>query len=61
MNIEDPAQRYVIASELHGQIQDAFNEQGVQILSPHYLDKAEEPVVVPKEDWTPPPADPDAV
>ena len=41
-------------------IQDAFNEQGVQILSPHYLDKAEEPVVVPKEGWRPPPTDPES-
>jgi small-conductance mechanosensitive channel len=57
VNIDDPAQRYVISSDLHGQIQDAFNEHGVQIMSPHYRDKAEEPVVVPKEGWAPPPAD----
>jgi small-conductance mechanosensitive channel len=60
VSIDDPAQRYIISSELHGQIQDAFNEQGVQILSPHYLDKAEAPVVVPKEDWAPPPTDPES-
>ena len=56
VNIEKPESRYRVASDLHGQIQDAFNEHGVQILSPHYLDKAEEPVVVEPEDWTPPPA-----
>ena len=60
MNIDDPAARYAISSELHGQIQDAFNEHGVQILSPHYRDKAEEPVVVPKEGWSPPPVDPES-
>jgi small-conductance mechanosensitive channel len=30
---EVPAQ---IISELHGNIQDAFNEAGLEILSPHY-------------------------
>ena len=57
VNIDDPAKRYVVSSDLHGQIQDVFNEHGVQIMSPHYLDKAEEPVVVPREGWSPPPAD----
>jgi small-conductance mechanosensitive channel len=57
VSIDDPADRYIISSELHGLIQDAFNEHGVQILSPHYLDKAEEPVVVAKEGWAPPPAE----
>lgn len=55
VGIDDPADRYILASELHGLIQDAFNEHGVQILSPHFLDKAEEPVVVAKEKWAPPP------
>jgi small-conductance mechanosensitive channel len=57
VGIDDPADRYIVSSDLHGLIQDAFNEHGVQILSPHYLDKAEEPVVVPKDRWSPPPAD----
>ena len=57
VTIDNPADRYIISSELHGLIQDAFNEHGVQILSPHYLDRAEEPVVVPKEGWAPPPAE----
>lgn len=59
VNIDDPADRYAVASELHGQIQDAFNEFGVQILSPHYLDRAEEPVVIPKDKWVEPPAEPE--
>jgi small-conductance mechanosensitive channel len=58
-NIDDPKRQYVILSELHGHIQDVFNEHDVQIMSPHYLDRAEEPVVVPKENWTLPPAESD--
>ena len=60
VTIDDPADRYIISSELNGLIQDAFNEHGVQIMSPHYLDKAKVPVVVPKDGWTPPPADPES-
>ncbi|HSE67871.1 MAG TPA: mechanosensitive ion channel family protein, partial [Gemmatimonadales bacterium] len=57
---EDPAQRVFILSELHTNIQDAFNEQGVQILSPHFLLQPDHPVVVPRERWWCPPADPKA-
>jgi small-conductance mechanosensitive channel len=46
-----PAERYVILSDLHGQIQDAFNDAGVQIMSPHFVAQPAEPVVVPKERW----------
>ena len=59
VHIDDPADRYLTASELHGQIQDAFNEHGVQILSPHYRDRAEEPVVIPEDRWVEPPAEPE--
>lgn len=58
ISIDNPAERYIVASELNGLIQDAFNEHGVQILSPHFLDKAEEPVVIPKDGWVKPPAGP---
>ena len=58
-NIAVPERQYVILSDLHGHIQDVFNEHDVQIMSPHYLDRAEEPVVVPKEKWTLPPAESD--
>ena len=57
-NINEPRDRYIILSELHGHIQDVFNEHDVQIMSPHYLDQATEPVVVARENWSPPPADP---
>lgn len=47
-----------IYSELHKNIQDSFNEYGVQIMSPHYLGDPAEMKIVPKEDWYKPPARP---
>jgi small-conductance mechanosensitive channel len=41
---------------LHAQIQDRFNEFGVQIMSPHYLGDPARPKVVPKADWFSAPA-----
>lgn len=49
--IPNPEQRYLILSELHAQIQDAFNEYGVQIMSPHFEMQPHGAVVVPKSDW----------
>lgn len=42
-----------VLSELNGQIQDAFNEAGIQIMSPHYFDDKAEPMVVPRDRWFP--------
>jgi small-conductance mechanosensitive channel len=53
---EAPAQRALAISELHANIQDVFNEYGVQIMSPHYLGDPEHPQVVPKERWFEAPA-----
>ena len=53
--IKQPEQRYTILSELHGQIQDAFNEYGVQIMSPHFEAQPETAIVVPESDWHKPP------
>ena len=36
---------------LHANIQDVFNEFGVQIMSPHYENDPSEKVWVPKEQW----------
>jgi small-conductance mechanosensitive channel len=47
-----------IYSELHRNIQDVFNEYGVQIMSPAYRDDPGQPKVVPKERWYAPPASP---
>jgi small-conductance mechanosensitive channel len=38
---EEPAKRVFVLSELHTNIQDAFNEHGVQILSPHFMSQPE--------------------
>ena len=35
--VERPAQRVDMLSRLHANIQDVFNEHGVQIMSPHYM------------------------
>jgi small-conductance mechanosensitive channel len=39
-------------------IQDAFNEQGVQIMSPHYEIDPEQPAIVPRDQWYAAPATP---
>jgi hypothetical protein len=38
------------------QIQDAFNELGVQITPPHFENQPEQRVFVPRESWNPNPA-----
>jgi small-conductance mechanosensitive channel len=57
-----PAERPLVRAEvlhhLHANIQDVFNEYGVQIMSPHYMMDPKEPQVVPKEKWYAPPAKP---
>jgi small-conductance mechanosensitive channel len=45
-------------SHLHKNIQDAFNEYGVQIMSPNYLGDRSVPTLVPKDRWYLPPAKP---
>jgi len=46
-------------SELHANIQDAFNEFGVQIMLPYMDMSAHNAVVVPPSKWYAPPATPD--
>jgi small-conductance mechanosensitive channel len=45
-----------ILSELHQNVQDVFNECGVQIMSPHFETQPEQTVVVPKSKWHASPA-----
>jgi small-conductance mechanosensitive channel len=45
-------------SELHANIQDAFNEFGVQILSPHFEAQPSDTITVPKSKWFSAPAKP---
>ena len=56
-----PRPRAEVLSALHTQIQDVFNEYGVQIMSPHYLGDPAIAKVVPPQDWYAAPArDPQA-
>jgi small-conductance mechanosensitive channel len=56
--IEHAAQRIEMLSRLHANIQDVFNEHGVQIMSPHYMTETSAPQVVPKARWYASPAKP---
>ena len=51
-----PRPRAEVLSNLHANIQDVFNEHGVQIMSPHYMLDPHEPKVVPKAKWYAAPA-----
>ena len=48
------SQRAEVLATLHANIQDVFNEYGVQIMSPHYMADTAEPQVVPPGPWSPP-------
>jgi small-conductance mechanosensitive channel len=54
-HLEEGKNRAVVISELHAQIQDAFNEYGAQIMSPHFESQPRKPVLVPKSAWYAPP------
>jgi small-conductance mechanosensitive channel len=54
----EPQPRAKLMNDLHANIQDVFNEHGVQIMSPHYLGDPAHPHVVPKEQWYAAPAQP---
>lgn len=51
--------RLRVLSVLHAQIQDVFNEYGVQIMSPHFETQPAQNVLVPPEKRAPAPATPD--
>ena len=48
--------RAVLMSDLHQQILDAFNEHGVQIMSPHFEGQPEKLAIVEKANWFSAPA-----
>ncbi len=56
IRLERADQRTQVASSLHANIQDCFNEHGVQIMSPHYENDPAERVWVPRDKWYEPPA-----
>ncbi|MBA4263477.1 MAG: mechanosensitive ion channel protein MscS [Comamonadaceae bacterium] len=52
-NKNAPSRRAEVMNLLHAHIQDVFNENGVQIMSPHYMADPPEPQVVPAGPWRP--------
>ncbi len=54
--ITDAKRRMEILSDLHAHVQDAFNEFGVQIMSPHFMMQPQGAVVVPPSRWHASPA-----
>jgi small-conductance mechanosensitive channel len=54
--VADPKLKLTVLDELHANIQDVFNEYGVQIMSPNYEADPETKKFVPKEQWFPAPA-----
>jgi small-conductance mechanosensitive channel len=51
-----PRPRAEVLNALHGNVQDVFNEFGVQIMSPHYLGDPATAKVVPRGQWHAAPA-----
>jgi small-conductance mechanosensitive channel len=55
-HLEEGKSRAAVFSELHAQIQDAFNEHEAQIMSPHFESQPDRRVFVPKSEWYAAPA-----
>lgn len=51
VRVAEVLRRALVLSELHAQIQDGFNAEGVQIMSPNYEADPESPKLVPREHW----------
>src|SRR5688572_17037610 len=49
--LTEQARRGLIFDRLHANIQDCFNESGVQIMSPHYEADPDSTKIVPKAKW----------
>lgn len=60
-NKNAPSRRIEAINQLHSHVLDVFNENGVQIMSPHYRSDPIEPQVVPPEQWAPPLAGKDRI
>lgn len=52
-NKHAPSRRVDAMNQLHGNVLDVFNENGVQIMSPHYRSDPADPQVVPPGPWAP--------
>jgi small-conductance mechanosensitive channel len=57
-HLEDGRSRAAVISDLHANIQDAFNEYDTQIMSPHFESQPDRKVLVPKTEWYSAPAAP---
>jgi small-conductance mechanosensitive channel len=55
---DNPQRMAQVYTDLHRNIQDAFNEYGVQIMSPSYRADPERPKIVPRDQWYAAPAMP---
>lgn len=53
---KDDSKMPLMYTELHRNIQDVFNENDVQIMTPNYVADTPTPKVVPPEQWYAPPA-----
>jgi small-conductance mechanosensitive channel len=56
VRLKNQLRRPAVLGALNANVQDVFNEYGVQIMSPHYVLDPAAQVVVPKERWFDPPA-----
>jgi small-conductance mechanosensitive channel len=56
--LENELQRVETVSNLNSAIQDAFNEFGVQIMSPHFMVQPNNAVIVPRDKWDAVPSKP---
>jgi small-conductance mechanosensitive channel len=52
----EPRAMASLYAALHRNVQDVFNEYGVQIMTPAYESDPDRPKIVPKDRWYPPPA-----
>jgi len=58
LHLESERLRVETLSSLHANIQDAFNEFGVQIMSPHFMLQPDQNVMVDRSNWYAAPAQP---
>lgn len=58
--LENPHRRFFTLDALHANIQDTFNEHGVQIMSPRYVQDPKVPKIVPPDKWYAAPAEANA-
>ena len=61
VSLERQELRPFTMATLYANIQDQFNEHGVQIMSPHYVIDPAKPKVVPKQEWFAAPAQPESM